>query len=60
MSDGLTGLFARLCLPIATPPDRALRRPLESALAALVGVVDQSRRRPAPGERHLQRVDDEL
>jgi hypothetical protein len=37
-----------------------LRRPLEFALRALVGVVDQSRVGSAAGDGHLERVDDKL
>ena len=47
-------------LPIATPLDRALRRPLESALAALIGVMNRARVWATSGERHLERVDDQL
>ena len=43
------------------PASRACLAERETdVLAALVGVVDQSRRGAAAGERHLQRVDDEL
>jgi hypothetical protein len=38
----------------------ALRRPLESALTAVVGVMDRPFRRPAPTNGHLERSDDEL
>src|ERR1700735_5800254 len=46
-------------LPIATLLDQALQRPLESALAAVIGVVDQPGLRAPARERHLQRVDHE-
>jgi hypothetical protein len=47
-------------LPIATPFDQVLRRPRESALAALIGMMDQPSVGPAAGDGHVQRVDDEL
>jgi len=62
--DPITGRPARsqACtfLPIATPPNRALRQPLESALAALIGVPDQSGHRPATLQGHLQGVGDQF
>src|SRR3954463_16058310 len=47
-------------LPLATLHHRALRRPLESALAAPVAVMDQSDIGAAPPERHLKRFDDQF
>jgi hypothetical protein len=49
-------------LPIATPFDQVLRRPLESALAAAVGVVNQLDvgTGAAVRERHPQRVEHEV
>jgi len=37
-----------------------LRRPFESALAALVGMVNEPGVGATSGKRHLERVDDQL
>jgi hypothetical protein len=47
-------------IPSQAPFSRALRRPFESALAALVGVVNETAIGAATVQRHVQRVDDEL
>jgi hypothetical protein len=47
-------------LSIAAPLYRVLRRPIESALPAVIGVMNRALRRPARGDSHLKRRDDEL
>jgi hypothetical protein len=46
--------------PSQYPSVRVLRRPLESALAALIGVVDQTGVGLSARDRHVQCVDDEI
>src|SRR5436189_5117351 len=59
--DRIAGRPARagaLLLPlIATPLAQALRRPIESALRALVGVMNETMLRPSALECLLERVD---
>src|SRR5512132_2879323 len=51
----------RLLVPIATPHCKVLRRPLESALAAGIGVADQPvQDADAPPDGHLQGVQDQF
>ena len=46
----------RFRVPIATSSSRVLRRPLESALRALIRMVDHAARPPLP-ERHVERIE---